>query len=103
MSEAVTNEQFEDYAGAGGINASAIKQGRTGMKHMRLAMTGGVKDDTPAMRMGRLIHAAVLEPDVFNQNAVVFEGKTRRGKAWDEFKAEHAEGWIVTYDERDQL
>jgi hypothetical protein len=47
------------------IRATAIKAARIGndavsMAHMRLAMTAQ-REDTPAMRWGRLVHMAVLE------------------------------------------
>ncbi len=35
---------------------------------------------------GTAIHSRILEPDVYAQTVVFFNG-TRRGKAWDEFKA----------------
>lgn len=42
--------------------------------------------DSPAMRLGRLVHQMVLTPD---QPAVVYDG-TRRGRDWESFKTQHA-------------
>ena len=39
--------------------------------------------------MLRAVHALVLEPENFDRDFAVYEGKTRRGKAWDAFQIEH--------------
>jgi len=91
-----------EYRGQGRLSASAIKAGRVSMKHMRDAMTGESKEQTPAMRMGTLIHAAVLEPDVFAAEVEIWEG-AKRGNAWAEFKAAHDAEWIVSRDEHAKL
>jgi exodeoxyribonuclease VIII len=41
--------------------------------------------ETPAMAFGRAFHLAILEPEVFSEKVAIFNGKTKRGKAWDEF------------------
>tara|TARA_R110002020_G_scaffold144946_1_gene318143 strand:+ start:241 stop:1026 length:786 start_codon:yes stop_codon:yes gene_type:complete len=41
--------------------------------------------ETPAMVFGRAFHKAILEPEVFSDEVAIYEGKTKRGKAWDEF------------------
>lgn len=43
------------------------------------------REDTPAMRLGRAVHCAVLEPERFKADYLVWSGGIRRGKAWDEF------------------
>lgn len=46
-----------------------------------------VKDESSDIfDTGTAIHARILEPDVYAQTVVFFNG-TRRGKVWDEFKA----------------
>lgn len=41
--------------------------------------------ETPAMSFGKAFHLAVLEPEIFSDRVAIFNGKTRRGKTWDEF------------------
>jgi hypothetical protein len=41
------------------------------------------------MRVGSAAHCKVLEPDVFVLRHPIFEGKSRRGRAWDEFVLDH--------------
>lgn len=58
-------------------------------------------EDSPTMRMGRAVHAAVLEPTEFPREFVLFDG-TRRGKVWDEFAAVNADKTILTVEEYDR-
>jgi hypothetical protein len=88
------------------IRATAIKAARIGndavsMAHMRLAMTAQ-REDTPAMRWGRLVHMAVLEGRKFLA-LPVWSGGKRVGAAWNEFKAAVGDGEHVTADERDEI
>jgi len=56
------------------------------------------KEPTPAMRFGTLVHRAILEPERYSRTVAIYEGQ-RRGKAWKEFEAEHADMDIVTATE----
>lgn len=69
------------------IRATAIKAGALSMAHMRLAMTGDAKADSPAMRWGRLVHMAVLDPLALAE-LPRWDGGRKAGKAWDAFCAE---------------
>jgi hypothetical protein len=88
---------FQRYADLPGLNASALKSGRVSMKHMRYYVEHG-KEDTAAMRMGRMIHSAILEPDVFFADVVIYEGR-RAGKDWEAFQSDCALKTILKPDE----
>lgn len=49
-----------------------------------------------------VIHCAALEPEVFDQQYVVYDG-TRRGKAWTQFKADNADRQIITASEAEMV
>lgn len=44
--------------------------------------------ETEPMRIGRAVHAAVLEPERFAADYVVFGGPRRQGKVWEAFEAQ---------------
>lgn len=46
-------------------------------------------EDKPSYQLGRAIHCAILEPDVFESRYVVYPGAVRRGKEWERFQADH--------------
>ena len=95
---------FDEYKTLPGINASAICAGRKSMLHMHHYMTGGDDKDTPAMRWGRIVHAAILEPERFLDTVSLWEGKVRRGREWDACKdAAPDTELIVTPDEMEKL
>jgi hypothetical protein len=60
------------------------------------------REDTVGLACGRAIHTALLEPEKFDAEYIVFPGKTRRGKEWDAFKEEHSgRATILKATERD--
>ena len=90
---------FDTYRAQPGINASALKKGRTSLLHMNAEMNRETNAPTPAMLLGTNTHTAILEPERFADEVVMWEGTSRRGKAWDEFKDENASKTIVTPSE----
>lgn len=95
---------YEAYAALPGVNATSIKAGVTSMLHMHNSMTGEVRKATPALRWGKLVHLAVLEPEVYGSVATIWTGGRRYGKAWDAFVDESGgEEWIVKADENAEL
>jgi len=93
---------YDEYDAAPGLRASELKHGVKSMLHMHHYVICG-QEETTAMRMGRLIHCAVLEPEVFASNAVVWTGKVRRGKEWDAFCDECDPAWCITPTEHADL
>jgi len=90
----------EDYFALPGINASSIKHGRESMLAMHHAMTteGG---DATNMRLGRMMHLAILEPAKLDEVPVI-EANTWQTKAAREALAE-ANGHIMLCHEYDRV
>ena len=62
-------------------------------------MFDGYKQETPALTFGKAFHTVVLEPEKFEKEISVFDGKARRGKAWEEFKSANEGNTIITESE----
>lgn len=77
---------FTDYLRLPGVHFSTLKHMGTSPLHYRRACDHE-RADTPALRLGRLTHALILTPEL-PPDVAVFEGGTRRGKAWDAFRDE---------------
>jgi len=59
-------------------------------------MLEGHKEESSALNFGKAFHTIVLEPEKFETDIAVFEGKTRRGKVWEEFKEKNEGITIIT-------
>jgi len=59
------------------------------------------KFSTEAMDTGTYLHTGVLEPHKVAKEIAVYEGKTRFGKNWDEFKRKHGDKMIVTIKQKE--
>lgn len=88
---------FRDYAELPAVNWSTLKAMAKSPLHYQHELLSP-RADTPAMRFGRACHTAVLEPDRFPLEWVLYEGR-RAGNAWTEFAAEFASKGILTVDE----
>jgi hypothetical protein len=84
------------------VNWSSLKELRRSPAHYRQRMQEP-RSDTPAMRLGRAVHLAVLEPQRFEASIAIWfaEFGQRRGASWREFQAKHAGCEILTESERD--
>lgn len=92
---------FSDYVRIPAYNASAVKRlVQHSPKHMRYFMEHG-NADTPAMALGRAVHAAVFEPETMLDRYVVWRGGIRRGEKWEQFKADSGEREILTEAEHE--
>jgi hypothetical protein len=79
---------FSEYLDAPGVNWSTLKH----MDESALSYKHHLdhpKPETDAMRLGRATHTAVLDPDSFLLEYVLYPGKDRCGNKWKDFVADH--------------
>ncbi len=60
------------------------------------------RPDTATFRLGRAVHAAILEPERFERDWIVYAGR-RAGKAWTSFFEEHSDCEILNQSEMDKV
>ena len=92
---------FSAYSDLNGVNYSTLKAMGKSPLHYQHALTVP-RADTPAMRLGRAIHTAVLEPDLFPVHWTLYDGR-RAGNVWAEFAAVNADKGILTVEEYDTV
>lgn len=97
---ATLNIPFADYLQLPGESASRLKHLlRSPMAyHWHLL---NPSDSTPSQSLGTAVHTAILEPAKMKTDYVLWEGGTRRGKAWDEFESMNAGKTILKPEEFD--
>lgn len=83
---------FEQYRNVPAVNASRLKHLMTSPLHHQYRQHND--ESSSWLTKGHAVHCATLEPEHFGERFVVYPGKVRRGKAWDDFQAEH-EGRII--------
>ena len=88
---------FNDYSQLAGVNWSTLSAIRISPKHYQHRLRTP-RADTPGMRLGRAIHCATLEPDVFPLLWTVYDGR-RAGAAWTEFATVNADKSVLTVEE----
>lgn len=86
---------FDQYRAIDAVNWSSLKHLQRSPLHYRHVKDHGDGESTSRM-MGRALHALVLQPD--EDLITVFDG-TRRGAAWEAFKAANVGKTIVKPDE----
>ncbi len=91
---------FADYCRIDAVNWSLLKEMGRSPAHY-LYRREHPREDTAAMRLGRAVHCAVLEPRQFARTFVVYDG-VRRGKAWEEFAAAHAADDVLSVTDYEQ-
>lgn len=108
MSEHVMNRMTEEeYRSHPGVNKSTLWEIRKSPKHYKWALENPT-EDTPALKMGRAIHMAVLQPDEFCEHyAIIPDGidrRTKEGKeAWKTFVERHEGKEFLTVEENDSV
>lgn len=85
----------EQYDALDRVNFSTLKLIGISPAHYQHRMTTGDSDDTDARARGRCVHLAILEPEKFKEQVVVWDGGTRRGKDWEGFKARNVDKEIL--------
>jgi hypothetical protein len=98
-------ERFKDdetyYADKKYVTNSMLTTLDRSPKHLANYLKYG-SGTSPALEFGRAFHLAILEPEVFEQEVVGFNG-ARRGGEWKEFKEEHKDKLIMNLTEATTL
>jgi uncharacterized protein (DUF736 family) len=89
------------YRGMDAINASYLADIAISPAHAKQIKEKGYT--TKTMDFGTAVHSALLEPENFASDYVVYPGKTRRGKEWDNFKAENEGSEILKANELTEI
>lgn len=88
----------KEYESLLATNWSSLRHMARSPAHYRHALVTP-REDTPALKRGRGVHSAVLEPEKFAKDYVRWDGGRRAGKEWTAFQEEHAGREILTEDE----
>jgi hypothetical protein len=79
---------WEQYCEIDAVNVSRLLELGRSPRHYQQALAT-TRKETEALRLGRLIHRAILEPDLFHDEVAVWEGERRAGAAWEEFRRDN--------------
>jgi hypothetical protein len=89
---------FAEYQQIQAVNWSSLKHMERSPKHYQFERVPP-PSETRAMVKGRAGHTAVLEPELFPSEYVVFPGARRAGKEWDAFEAANWDRTILSAKE----
>lgn len=90
---------FKAYEQIDAVNFSRLKHAAKSALHYKHAVETPDEDSTGRAK-GRLLHAALLDPDSLLRDFVVWDGD-RRGKAFAAFAEQHPHQTIIKADEYD--
>ena len=93
---------FDEYRAIEAVNWSTLVSILDSPKHYQHALKTP-KTETAAMRFGRAIHTAILEPQRLLLDCAVWQGGRRDGKKWDEFFNANLGKTIITLAEHTDL
>jgi folate-dependent tRNA-U54 methylase TrmFO/GidA len=96
MNPTVLTQSREEYEKTPGTNWSKLKKLKRSPAHFRHSLTAEEQEDTDALLLGRAIHLATFEPEVYASTCAVWEGGARRGKEWDAFCKANAGKELLT-------
>ncbi len=94
----ISQVPYCEYALWPGDNASRLKDLAESPRYYKWRQEHS-RRPTDDMLLGGGIHTCVLEPDRFPLEYVLWDGKVRRGRAWDEFQAANANRVILRLPE----
>lgn len=84
-----------DYDKIDAVNWSRLK--RMAVSPLHYYCTATSAEDNDALRRGRAVHLAILEPEKYQSSVAIWpDGKRRAGSAWFEFAQENKAKLIIT-------
>lgn len=98
MGELIFDVNLSDYVNLPGTTQSALKALRKSPRHHQQFLKDRGKP-TEEMLRGTAAHTAVLEPDRFLLDYVLWDGGRRYGKDWDKFRAANKDKTILRPDD----
>jgi hypothetical protein len=96
---AIQRMSYAEYVGVPGVRWSHLRELKTSPLHYSVR-SQTEHPDTPSTVLGRQVHAAVFEPELFETEYVVCD-LNRNSNDWKAFKAEHDPEMIMKTAERD--
>ena len=87
----MTYERYHDIEATRASELKAVAKSPLHYEHLRKTPM-----DADYLRLGSAVHTAVLEPELFGGEYVLWTGGVRNSKKWREFEAEHADRVILT-------
>lgn len=103
MNQLTPNLPFADYLKLPGLSASSLKKLARSPLAYKWALDHPDTTPSASMVLGSAVHTAILEPERMRTDYVLWDGGTRRGKAWDAFEAENESKVILTATEFDTV
>jgi len=90
---------YAEYVDVPGVRWSHLREGKTSFLHYKVRSQTH-RPDTPSTVLGRQVHAAVFEPELFDAEFVVCD-LNRNSNDWKAFKAAHDPEKIMKTAERE--
>lgn len=87
---------FEQYVALPGLNWSSLRHMMRSPAHFAAERVKRPPTDTDDFRLGRAVHAAVLEPETFDSDFITWTGERRSGNEWKAFSASHVGRTVLT-------
>ena len=101
-SELILSDDEAYYSDKQYVSNSMLSLLNKSPQHLQ-RMIDGYKLDTPALTFGKAFHTVVLEPEKIEKEIAIFDGKIKRGKAWEEFQSSNEGKTIITESEYNKI